>query len=115
MVHIYTGPCVTFRHQRKRFLSKPSDITKSPLCYIVSELFVRSLHWVRTEHPARVFARDNAFKTRWHKTGQRFLYVAHAQCSKRPNPLKLTLVGISRFSGALVGPSRGSRHMTSVL
>ena len=37
------------------------------------------------------------------------------QCSKRPNPLKLTLVGISRFSGALVGPSRGSRHMTSVL
>ena len=38
-----------------------------------------------------------------------------AQCSKRPNPLKLTLVGISRFSGALVGPSRGSRHMTSVL
>ena len=38
-----------------------------------------------------------------------------SQCSKRPNPLKLTLVGISRFSGALVGPSRGSRHMTSVL
>ena len=36
------------------------------------------------------------------------------QCSKRPNPLKLTLVGISRFSGALVGPSRGSRHMTSL-
>ena len=37
-----------------------------------------------------------------------------SQCSKRPNPLKLTLVGISRFSGALVGPSRGSRHMTSL-
>ena len=28
---------------------------------------------------------------------------------------QVTLVGISRFSGALVGPSRGSRHMTSVL
>ena len=41
--------------------------------------------------------------------------LAKSQCSKRPNPLKLTLVGISRFSGALVGPSRGSRHMTSVL
>ena len=37
-----------------------------------------------------------------------------SQCSKRPNPLKLTLVGISRFSGALVGPSRGSRRMTSL-
>ena len=40
--------------------------------------------------------------------------MSHSQCSKRPNPLKLTLVGISRFSGALVGLSRGSRHMTSL-
>ena len=44
-----------------------------------------------------------------------YLITGHgAQCSKRPNPLKLTLVGIFRFSGALVGPSRGSRHMTSL-
>ena len=40
--------------------------------------------------------------------GNKTMLICLPQCSKRPNPLK------SRFSGALVGPSRGSRHMTSL-